>query len=59
MEKSDESQLTQEEIDAIAEEFSDKGTSIINPSSSTAQIRSHDLQLRTRRLDLAIIQLTS
>lgn len=43
MEKSDESQLTQEEIDAIAEEFSDKGTSIINPSSSAAQIRSHDL----------------
>ena len=31
MENSDESQLTQEEIDAIAEEFSDKEASIINP----------------------------
>jgi flagellar motor switch protein FliM len=43
MENSDESQLTQEEIDAIAEEFSDKGASVINPSSSAAQVKSHDL----------------
>lgn len=43
MENSDESQLTQEEIDAIAEEFSDEGTSIINPSSSAAHVKSHDL----------------
>jgi len=43
MENSDESQLTQEEIDAIAEEFSDKGVSVINPSSSAARVKSHDL----------------
>jgi len=43
MENSDESQLTQEEIDAIAEEFSDKEASVINPSSSAARVKSHDL----------------
>ena len=43
MENSDESQLTQEEIDAIAEEFSDKEASIINPSTSAARVKSHDL----------------
>jgi flagellar motor switch protein FliM len=43
MENSDESQLTQEEIDAIAEEFSDKEAAVINPSSSAARVKSHDL----------------